>query len=249
MNAGGSPEYVSWPTGGIDEVLSNLQARYLPDLVNMDIPGLLCDPTLGEMIIVSSFGAESAVLLHYISVIRPGIPVIFLDTGKHFPETLQYRDLLVEILDLNLHVIRPNIGDILRDDPLGDLYKHNPNACCVLRKTFPLQGAVDSFDTWISGRKRYQSNRRSTIPIIERDGGKIKVNPLAVWKKGDVQSYFRRYQLPRHPLEAEGYLSIGCAPCTSPVANGSDPRAGRWPQMPEKTECGIHLRPDGTFRR
>lgn len=249
MRTGKSPNYTSWPSGGFDEALSELQERYLPDLGHIDIQGLIDDPALGALAIVSSFGAESAVLLHYISEIRPRTPVLFLDTGKHFTETLQYRDSLTKLLGLNLIVFRPNHDELSREDPNGDLHLKEPNACCALRKTFPLQDALSSYDSWISGRKRYQSKSRSTIPIIERDGEKIKLNPLALWKKEDLEFYFERHRLPRHPLEGQGYLSIGCAPCTSPVANGVDPRAGRWAQMPEKTECGIHLGPDGTFKR
>lgn len=249
MNSSTSPEYISWPIGGVDETLSDLQARYYPDLAHIDIPGMICDSALGEIAIVSSFGAESAALLHYINEIRPRTPVLFLDTGKHFPETLQYRDELTKLLDLDLRVIQPNADELLSEDPTGDLHKHDPSACCALRKTFPLQDALSPFNSWISGRKRYQSGSRSNIPIIERDGEKIKLNPLAIWKKGDVESYFERYQLPHHPLEAEGFLSIGCAPCTLPVADGADPRAGRWTQMPDKTECGIHLGPGGKFTR
>lgn len=244
-----APEYKSWPIGGIDELLSELQERYLPDIGHVDIPGLLCDPSIGEIAIVSSFGAESVVLLHYINEIRPGIPVLFLDTEKHFYETLQYRDEIVSLLDLNLRAVKPNAETLRADDPDGALCNKNPNACCTLRKTFPLQDAISPFDSWISGRKRYQAKSRAALPIIERDGEKLKVNPMAIWDKQDVNAYFEQHSLPRHPLEAKGYLSVGCEPCTRPVADGENLRAGRWSHAPDKTECGIHLGPEGRFIR
>ena len=213
------------------------------------MPGLLADPVLGRTAVVSSFGAESAALLHYANTIRPGIPVIFLDTGKHFPETLTYRDALVANLNLNLVVARPKEDMVAREDPRGIRHASDPNACCTIRKTFPLQDALAGHDSWISGRKRYQSTTRSVLPLIERDGGMIKLNPMALWSPDDIQEYFQRHALPRHPLEARGFPSIGCAPCTRAVGDGEDARAGRWANMPDKTECGIHLGPDGRFTR
>lgn len=240
---------ISWPVGGIDPVLSDLQERYLPDLAHIDLPGLICDPALGQTAIVSSFGAESAVLLHYIYSIKPGMPVLFLDTKKHFIETLEYRDRIVDLLNLNLKIVEPSPHDLSAEDPNGDLFERDPNACCTIRKIFALQDALAPFNSWISGRKRYQSSGRANIPLLERDGAKIKLNPLAIWTKDSVSEYFDRYDLPRHPLEALGYASIGCEPCTRPVAEGEGSRAGRWAHMPDKTECGIHLSPDGKFIR
>ncbi len=230
-------------------MLESLQERYLPDMDHVDVPGLISDPALGDTAIVSSFGAESAVLLHYVNDLRPGIPVLFLDTHKHFAETLAYRDSLSKRLDLNLQIVTPNRGDIDQEDPKGTLYQADPNACCTIRKTFPLQDALAPFDSWISGRKRFQGNARAALPVIERDGEKLKVNPLAVWSKAAVEAYFKLHDLPRHPLEANGFPSIGCQPCTRAVKAGEDPRAGRWAQLPDKVECGIHLGPDGTFVR
>jgi phosphoadenosine phosphosulfate reductase len=245
----GGDRMSSWPSGGLDDTLVWLQQRYVPDMRHLNIPGLLQDAALGSTAIVSSFGAESVVLLHYVSRIVPDVPVLFLDTGKHFPDTLCYRDQVTDELDLNLRIISPEAAGLEREDPHGTLHGRDPNACCTIRKTFPLQDAIADFDSWISGRKRYQGAARAALPIIERDGTKIKVNPLAVWTAEDIASYFTRYALPRHPLEAKGYPSIGCAPCTRPVAEGDDQRAGRWAHMPDKTECGIHLGPNGRFVR
>ncbi|MDF0599280.1 phosphoadenylyl-sulfate reductase [Psychromarinibacter sp. C21-152] len=218
-------------------------------MAHLDIPGLLKDTKLGRTAIVSSFGAESVVLLHYVVSVLPDIPVLFLDTGKHFPETLAYRDEVADALGLNLQVATPDSSLLEKEDPYGVLYGRDPNACCTIRKTFPLQDAIAPFDSWISGRKRYQGASRAALPILERDGEKIKINPMASWLESDVRAYFARHDLPRHPLEANGYPSIGCAPCTQPVAAGDDQRAGRWAHMPDKTECGIHLGPDGRFVR
>lgn len=238
-----------WPIGGHDDILVYLQQLYVSDMEHINMPGLLQDEALGKVAVVSSFGAESVVMLHYVSRILPDAPVLFIDTDKHFPETLAYRDLIVEMLGLDLRVIEPDARLIKREDSCGTLYTVDPNACCTIRKTFPLQDGLASYDCWISGRKRYQGGARSSLPILERDGEKIKVNPLAMWSEDDVSTYFKRYQLPSHPLEAENYRSVGCAPCTSPIGNDDDPRSGRWVRMPDKTECGIHLGPDGRFVR
>lgn len=241
--------YPSWPEGSVDPTLNILQEKYIPESSNIDIAGLLNDNLVGRLALVSSFGAESAVLLHLIKNIIPDVPVLFLETGKHFRETLDYRDHLTNLLNLNLVVISPSEDDLQREDPDGGLCARNPDSCCLLRKTFPLQDALSNYDAWISGRKRFQASSRSTIPVIERDGSKLKVNPLALWTKEGLNSYFDEYDLPRHPLEAKGYLSIGCSPCTSRVPPGADGRSGRWSGFREKTECGIHLGPSGTFTR
>lgn len=239
----------SWPPGSIDTDLSNLQKRYLPDVPHYDITGLLNDSRLGSAALVSSFGAESVILLHFVSRIRPNVAVLFLDTGKHFPETLLYRDQLAERLNLNLHVVTPSKEDLAQEDPYGALHTHDANACCRLRKVFPLQDVLGKFDTWISGQKRYQSSSRANVPILERDGVRLKVNPLAMWSKQDIVDYRKLHDLPSHPLEAQNYFSIGCAPCTNPVQPGEDPRNGRWASSPDKTECGLHLGPSGGFHR
>lgn len=241
--------YPAWPEASVDPALNYLQERYLSDLQHVDIEGLLHDELLSNAALVSSFGAESAVLLHRIALIRPDVPVLFIETGKHFRETIEYRDQLLDLLGLKLIVVEPNEKDLSREDPAGDLSQRDPNGCCLLRKSFPLQDALSSYDAWISGRKRFQAASRSTIPLIERDGSKIKINPLALWDKKSLNAYFAEHDLPRHPLEANGYPSIGCAPCTNKPELGADPRSGRWSSFQGKTECGIHLGPDGRFTR
>ncbi|MFI0476592.1 phosphoadenylyl-sulfate reductase [Paracoccus jiaweipingae] len=239
----------SWPIGGEDPVLSQLQETYFPDLSSLNIKGLLADAALGDIAIVSSFGADSIALLHYMSEIRPGLPVLFIDTGKHFDETLRYVDEVTERLGLVLRHVRPSAQVLEDEDPQGTMWRDHPDGCCRIRKVMPLQDALEGVDSWVSGRKRFQASTRATIPIIERDGRMIKINPMALWTQDDIDAYMARYDLPRHPLVARGYPSIGCATCTSPVADGADPRSGRWAHSPEKTECGIHLGPDGRFRR
>ncbi|MCW8843284.1 MAG: phosphoadenylyl-sulfate reductase [Rhodobacteraceae bacterium] len=239
----------SWPTGGLDEELTRLQETFIPSLKDIDLRGLLHDPALDNLCIVSSFGTESAALLHLVTRLRPETPVLFLDTGKHFEETLTYRDTLAKQLDLNVVVLRPEPQMLDESDPSGTLHAHDPNSCCMIRKTLPLQDAIQSYDAWVSGRKRFQGATRSVLPLLERDGEKIKINPLALWGPEDIEAYFVAHALPRHPLQSKGFQSIGCAPCTRAVSAGEDPRAGRWPQMPDKTECGIHLGPDGKFVR
>jgi len=239
----------AWPMGGLDPMLGSLQARYLPDLSRIDLPGLITAPELGKVAIVSSFGAESAALLHYTYSIAPGMVVLFLDTQKHFPETIRYRDRLTDFLGLNLQIVEPDSELTMTEDPHGDLHVQNPDGCCTIRKTLALQDALEPFDAWISGRKRFQGGSRANIPLVERDGTKIKLNPLAMWTKQELSNYFEKYGLPKHPLVAKGYPSIGCAPCTRPVAKGEGGRAGRWSDMPNKVECGIHLSPDGRITR
>ncbi len=194
-----------------------------------------------NLALVSSFGAESVVLLHLAAITRRDVPVLFIDTQMLFPETLAYQLEIAERLRLqNVRIIRAtNIAD---HDPDGSLHLRNPDACCHLRKTAPLQDALMPFDGWITGRKRYQSGRRASLDFFEvEDGtGRIKVNPLARWVPQDIQDYMIENRLPRHPLVAQGYPSIGCTPCTSPVAEGEDPRAGRW-RGQDKDECGIHF--------
>lgn len=238
-----------WPTGGVDPLLDELQQQYLPDLGHVDIAGLMQDPRLGDIAVVSSFGADSIVLLHVMSQMRPGLPVLFLETGKHFPETLDYVARVESLLGLNLVRVRPDDRILAEDDPAGELWRDHADGCCRIRKVLPLQDALAPYDCWVSGRKRFQSGTRAAVPVLERDGDKIKLNPLALWGADDVRDHIRKHDLPLHPLVARGFPSIGCAPCTRPVSEGEDPRAGRWAHAPEKTECGIHLGPDGKFRR
>jgi phosphoadenosine phosphosulfate reductase len=194
----------------------------------------------GRLAAVSSFGAESAVLLHLIARIDRATPVIFLDTKKLFPETLQYQLDLSEQLGLtDVRVHRPDEGERQTMDPSNDLWRRDPDACCNLRKVRPLERALTGFDGWISGRKRIHGGERGALPPIEVERNRLKLNPLADWSQAEIDTYFDRHSLPRHPLFEHGFLSIGCKPCTEPVAPGDDPRAGRWASR-EKTECGIH---------
>jgi phosphoadenosine phosphosulfate reductase len=196
---------------------------------------------IGNVALVSSFGADSVVLLRLVAQINPQTPVLFVDTEMLFDETLQYQENVAALLGLtNVRVIRANDTD--QHDPDGTLHLTNPDACCSLRKTAPLQKALAQYDGWISGRKRHQSGTRSRLNMFEIDGtsSRIKVNPLALWNAQDTVRFMKDMQMPRHPLVAKGYPSIGCAPCTTPVKPGEDPRAGRWRET-EKEECGIHF--------
>ena len=196
----------------------------------------------GEIALVSSFGAESAVLLALLADIDRSAPVLFLETGMHFPETRAYRRRLIEHLGLrNVRTLRPDLAKLATNDPDGTLNARDTDACCHIRKVEPLEKALEHFGAWITGRKRGQSSTRAAMAAVETDGvGRFKVNPLAQWTRDDVADFMRERQLPRHPLVAKGYPSIGCAPCTTPVAPGEDPRAGRW-RNEAKTECGIHI--------
>ena len=220
-----------------------LNARFAGASPEDVLRAVLVDGVAGRIALVSSFGAESSVLLHMASRIDPAAPVLFLETGKHFPETLAYRDLLVERLGLtNLINLLPDPAALAAKDESGLRWSYDPDGCCEIRKVKPLEKALADFDTSITGRKGFQSSTRTGLPRFELDGntGRLKFNPLANWTRADLDAYFTAHDLPRHPLEAQGYPSIGCAPCTSKVAPGEDPRAGRW-RGSQKTECGIHF--------
>jgi phosphoadenosine phosphosulfate reductase len=199
------------------------------------------DVQIGPVALVSSFGAESVVLLHVIAQINKATPVIFLDTEMLFPETLTYQREVAAMLGLtDLRVITPNRNDVLTEDVDGILHLADTDACCDLRKTRPLNAALRDFNGWIAGRKQFQGGQRAQLPLFEKDGRKIKINPLAKWSADDLKSYMDQHDLPRHPLVAKGYPSVGCMPCTTRVSDHEDPRAGRW-RNSEKTECGIHF--------
>ncbi|WP_294247235.1 phosphoadenylyl-sulfate reductase [uncultured Sphingomonas sp.] len=201
---------------------------------------LLTGELHGQIAAVSSFGTESAVLLHMVAQADPATPVVFTDTLKMFPETLTYRDTLVERLGLlDVRVIQPDASLLAAKDPDGIRHGYDPDGCCDLRKVEPLARGLAPFEAWISGRKGFQAGTRRALPRFEVEEGRLKLNPLADWDKAALDGYFAAHDLPRHPLEAEGYLSIGCAPCTSKVKPGEDPRAGRWRGF-DKVECGIH---------
>ncbi len=228
------------------EQVAALNARFKHHSATSVMEGALRDA--GNIALVSSFGAESVVLLHMAAVIDPMVPVLFVDTELLFTETLVYQQEVSERLGLkNVRVIKAD--DISEKDPYGALRFSDTDACCTLRKTIPLQKALAGYDGWITGRKRFQSGTRAALDFFEvEDGtGRMKINPLAHWAPEDVRAYMDENRLPRHPLVAKGYPSIGCAPCTSPVAEGEDPRAGRWRNQ-NKVECGIHV-VDGKFVR
>ena len=234
------------PDTALAEKVEMLNARYRHHSATAVMQGALQDA--GQIALVSSFGAESVVLLHMAAVIDPAVPVLFVDTELLFTETLVYQQEVSERLGLrNVQVIRAK--DIAEKDPYGALRFSDTDACCHLRKTVPLQNALSGYDGWITGRKRFQSGSRAALDFFEvEDGtGRIKVNPLAHWAPEDVRAYMEENRLPRHPLVAQGYPSIGCAPCTSKVAEGEDPRAGRWRDQ-NKEECGIHI-VDGKLTR
>jgi phosphoadenosine phosphosulfate reductase len=204
----------------------------------------------GEITLVSSFGAESAVLLHLVAQIDPTVPVLMVDTLMLFKETLDYQKQLAEHLGLtDVRHILPDAAELKEKDPWDALHLSNTEACCSLRKVVPLQRALAPFAATISGRKRYQSGRRAEMDVFEVDRfGKVKINPLADWTPEDIKAYMLKHNLPSHPLVAKGYASIGCAPCTTPVREGEDPRAGRW-RGEDKDECGIHYAADGSVER
>ncbi|MFC3060417.1 phosphoadenylyl-sulfate reductase [Paenirhodobacter populi] len=202
----------------------------------------LKDPEVGNVALVSSFGAESVVLLHMVSLISPGTPVLFVDTLMLFQETLDYQREVSRSLGLtDVRTITAEQAMLDLEDPDGTLHQFNTDACCALRKTVPLEQALSGFDAWITGRKRYQAATRAALDFFEVETPtRMKINPLAHWGREDLEEYMVQNRLPRHPLVAKGYPSIGCAPCTSPVKPGEDPRAGRW-RGSQKTECGIHF--------
>ena len=221
--------------------VAELNRRYAHRSAFDVIEHALTDPQVGRTALVSSFGAESVVLLHMVSVIDRTTPVLFVDTEMLFPETLDYQRELARRLNLDLRVIRPDRDRTFLRDPSNRLHQTDPDGCCALRKTEPLQRALEPFEAWITGRKRYQGGKRSALELFEEEDGKrIKINPLAKWGPREIGDYITNNRLPRHPLVAKGYPSIGCAPCTTRVAPGEDARAGRW-RGQDKDECGIHF--------
>ncbi|MEM7319449.1 MAG: phosphoadenylyl-sulfate reductase [Pseudomonadota bacterium] len=225
----------------LTEKVGALNARFRHHSAHDVMLGALAETD--QIALVSSFGAESVVLLHMAAVIDKATPVLFVDTEMLFTETLVYQQEVSERLGLtSVRIIQAQPWDLTRNDPASDLHLRETDACCTLRKTIPLQRALAGFDGWITGRKRFQSGSRAALEFFEvEDGtGRIKVNPLAHWAPDDVRAYMDENRLPRHPLVPRGYPSIGCAPCTSPVNQGEDPRAGRW-RTQNKEECGIHF--------
>jgi phosphoadenosine phosphosulfate reductase len=228
---------------GAAEKAARLDAEFAgtdtPDVMRAAIKDLFP----GRIALVSSFGADSVVLLHMAAQIDRGTPVLFIDTQLLFKETLAYRDTLVAHLGLtNVIALTPKPDLLAAEDPENFLWANNPDRCCEIRKVLPLAEALEGYDAWITGRKRFQGQTRVALALFEGEAGRIKVNPLAHWTAAEVTDYLDAFALPRHPLVAKNYLSIGCIPCTSPVKPGEDPRAGRWRER-AKAECGLHTLP------
>ena len=228
-----------------------LNARFAGVETREMLRAVIGEGLAGRIGVVSSFGAESAILLHMVAQIDPTIPVAFLETHKHFAETIAYRDELVARLGLaNLVVVEPDTTRLAERDASGLRWSFDPDGCCEIRKVEPLARALAGFDATITGRKGFQSATRAGLPRFEIDrsdaAGRLKINPLANWSKAELDAYVAAHDLPAHPLVAQGYPSIGCSPCTTKVAPGEDPRSGRWKGW-DKVECGIHVpgAPDG----
>lgn len=199
-----------------------------------------------HIVATSSFGADSIVLLHLIHRVAPDVPVMFLDTGFHFPETLAYRKELEDRFGLRVVDIVPPRWVRRQAERFGTvLPRSDADTCCRLRKTLPLREALRGVDAWVTGVRRTATAERAATPVVQawREEGRwlLKIAPLARWTAEDVETYIAAHDLPRHPLVEQGYPSIGCAPCTRPIQPGEDARAGRWADVPEKTECGLHL--------
>jgi phosphoadenosine phosphosulfate reductase len=199
----------------------------------------------GKTAVVSSFGAESAVLLKLVADIDPNTPILFLNTGKLFGETLRYRDRLQDVLGLgDVRSLSPSLAERETKDPEGTLWSRNADACCDFRKTIPLNRALEPFQAQITGRKRFQTRERADMLPVEYFDGRYRFNPLWQWDLQQLEAFSERNNLPRHPLVEDGYPSIGCMPCTRRVQAGEDYRAGRWSGL-DKDECGIHLTDGG----
>lgn len=196
----------------------------------------------GRVAVISSFGAEAACLLGLVASKDPATPIVFLDTRKHFAETLAYVDDLMDRLGLTTLVrSRPSLARLGVDDPDGELHARDSDRCCYLRKTLPMIGVLRNFDCVLTGRKRFQTNNRGKMDVVEVQESWLRVNPLADWTREQVLEYLEDHGILQHPLVSQGYASIGCEPCTQP---SEDFRAGRWAGT-DKTECGIHFTADG----
>ncbi len=211
----------------------------MPSLELLD--AMINDVFKDKIALVSSFGTEAAMLLSLVAKVNKATPVIFLDTLKHFPETLEYRDQLIELFGLtDVRSVKPEPSALKAVDPENNLAETNPDACCYLRKVVPLEEALHGFDAWINGRKRIHGGSRAALPRIEHDDRRIKVNAIATWTQEDIDAEWEKQGLPEHPMVQWGYTSVGCiAPCTSKPKPGEGKRSGRWAQF-DKQECGIH---------
>jgi phosphoadenosine phosphosulfate reductase len=228
-----------------DNAAAAKRAATLDEMLHQAAPATVIESALRvvgreRLALVSSFGTESAALLKVMADVDPAIPVIFLDTGWLFEETLAYRDMLVDRLGLrDVRSIKPLEETLRREDPDKELWFSDPDACCRIRKVEPLKRALAPFDAWISGRKRFQGGLRATINVVEADGVRLKFNPFANVTLAEIEAIFAKAKLPPHPLVASGFRSVGCMPCTSRTLPGEDARDGRW-RGRAKTECGIH---------
>lgn len=205
---------------------------------------VLLDEFKGKIAVSSSFGAEAAVLLKLVADVDKSTPILFIDTGHLFEETVQYKATIEEYLGLtNVQTLKPEPIHLENVDRDATLYERDTDYCCHIRKVLPFEKALGPYAAWISGRKRFQNSERAALQPIELDAdGRFKINPLCNWDYDKVVSEFKAMGLPKHPLVDKGYPSIGCAPCTRAVKEGEDQRAGRWSGQ-SKTECGIHKSP------
>lgn len=228
------------PDGALGRRLGELRRRY-GRMDGMELLAVMIkDAFPGKIAVVSSFGAESVVLLHLVAQVDPTTPVLFLNTGKLFAETLRYRDRLQETLGLtDVRALYPHPDDERTLDSRGALWSENPDACCRIRKVLPLSRSLEGFEAQVTGRKRFQTSARRTMDLIEVSDGRFKINPLADWGLERLNRHIEAYRLPRHPLVKDGYPSIGCMPCTQRVQNGEGYRSGRWAGL-DKDECGLH---------
>lgn len=226
--------------GGATTRLEDVRFRAIENSLEDNLRDWLFEEFRDRIAVSSSFGTESAVLLHLVSRIDRGVPVLFVDTGQLFPETIAYRDLLIDRLKLtNVRTVSPNDEDIRREDPAGNLWSVSTDACCAIRKVRPYQQAIRPFDALITGRKRVHGAARSDLDLVNVTNGQFRINPLFDWSAEKIENYLDNFGLPRHPLIAHGYTSIGCKHCTA-KSNGGGSRDGRWSGS-GKTECGIHL--------
>ncbi len=230
--------------------LSRLRAFYGAMDAKLLLHAIIKEEFKGKVALFSSFGADAALLIAFVAEVDPTIPVLFLETGKHFPETLEYVQAIKKQLGLtNLQLLRPDPKLLLNTDPKGELWQTQPNRCCWMRKVEPLARAIEEqkFEAIITGRKKFQTQERHELHTIElHEDNTFRINPLVNWSKAEIRQEFLRRELPQHPLVNEGYPSIGCAPCTTPVKPGEDERAGRWRHTidllgKQKQECGIHI--------
>ena len=240
MTLSTQPSFTSADTGGIAALARDLDRDLATASPVAVIAAALKAVGRERLALVSSFGTESAALLKVMADVDPAIPVVFLDTGWLFEETLAYRDTLIATLDLrDVRTIRPLEQALSREDADRELWFTDPDACCRIRKVEPLARALQPFDAWINGRKRFQGGARAATPVVEADGARLKFNPFANVTRADIEVIYAAAKLPPHPLAASGFASVGCMPCTSRTATGEDSRAGRW-RGRGKTECGIH---------